>query len=155
LVNTSPYDFSEVKKMDLNWIWFGLILFVLVLDLLTSNFTYSWLSIGFIPAFFLGFFVSFEIQVIVALILGGTALVFGLKISKKYIKTNIPQEKLFMGKYIGKEFTADEEIIKEKRLKINEVFWTVKNNGEIIKKGETFKVLDVTDNKLIIKRGDE
>lgn len=141
--------------MDLNWIWFGLILFVLVLDLLTSNFTYSWLSIGFIPAFFLGFFVSFEIQVIVALVLGGTALLYGLKFSKKYIKTNIPQEKLLMGKYIGKEFMAEEEIHMEKRLKINEVFWSVKNIGETINKGEVFKVLDVMDNKLIIKKGDE
>lgn len=141
--------------MDLNWIWFGLILFVLVLDLLTSNFTYSWLSIGFIPAFFLGFFVSFEIQVIVALVLGGIALLYGLKFSKKYINTNIPQEKLLMGKYIGKEFIAEEEIHMENRLKINEVYWSVKNIGEPINKGDVFKVLDVMDNKLIIKKGDE
>jgi len=141
--------------MDLNWIWFGLILFVLALDLLTSNFTYSWLAIGFIPAFFIGFFVNFEIQVVVALVLGGTSLLYGLKVSKKYIKTNIPQEKLLMGKYIGREFTADEEIHKENRLKINEVFWAVKNIGETIKKGETFKIIDVKDNKLIIKKGDE
>ena len=141
-------------NMGLNWIWFALVLFVLLVDFLTSNFTYSWLAIGFIPAFFLGFFVGFEIQVVVALVVGVISLVYGLKISKKYIKTNITQEKLLLGKYEGQEFIASETIEKEKRIKINEVFWAVKNIGETINKGDTFRVLEVKDNKLIVKKGD-
>lgn len=141
--------------MGLNWIWFGLVLFVLLVDFLTSNFTYSWLALGFIPAFFLGFFVGFEIQVVVALVIGVLSLVYGLKVSKKYIRTNISQEKLLMGKYEGKEFIAKEQIEKETRIKINEVFWAVKNIGEKINKGDTFKVLEVKDNKLIVRKGDE
>ncbi|WP_017416097.1 NfeD family protein [Clostridium tunisiense] len=141
--------------MGLNWIWFALVLFVLLVDFLTSNFTYSWLALGFIPAFFLGFFVGFEIQVVVALVIGVLALIYGLKVSKKYIKTNISQEKLLMGKYEGKEFVAQEQIEKETRIKINEVFWAVKNIGEKINKGDTFKVLEVKDNKLIVRKGDE
>ncbi|MEG0773294.1 NfeD family protein [Clostridium sp.] len=141
--------------MGLNWIWFALIIFVLIVDLLTSNFTYSWLALGFIPAFFLGFFLSFEIQVVIALVIGVVSLLYGLKFSKKYINTNIIQEKLLLGKYEGREFIANETIDKETRIKINEVFWGVKNIGEKIEKGESFKVLEIRDNKLIIKKGDE
>jgi membrane protein implicated in regulation of membrane protease activity len=140
--------------MDLNWIWFGLTLFVLLIDLLTSNFTYSWLSLGFIPAFFLGFFFSFEIQVAVALVIGVISLIYGLRVSKKYINLNMTQEKLLMGKYIGREFTAEDKIEKEGRVKVNEVFWFVRNIGETIDKGDAYVVVEVKDNKLIIKKGD-
>jgi membrane protein implicated in regulation of membrane protease activity len=144
-----------VINVGLNWIWLALIIFVLLVDLLTSNFTYSWLALGFIPAFFLGFFLDFEIQVVIALIIGVISLIYGLNFSKKYIKTNIIQEKLLVGKYEGQEFIAEESIDKETRIKINEVFWGVKNIGEKIEKGESFKVLEIKNNKLIIKKGDE
>lgn len=140
--------------MGLNWIWFALTLFVLLIDLLTSNFTYSWLSLGFIPAFFLGFFFGFEIQVAVALVIGVISLIYGLKVSKKYINLNMTQEKLLMGKYIGREFTAEDKIEKDGRVKVNEVFWFVKNIGETINKGDAYTVVEVKDNKLIIKKGD-
>lgn len=97
---------------------------------------------------------NFEIQVVVALVLGVISLFYGLKVSKKYIKTNITQEKLLLGKYEGQEFVAPETIEKETRIKINEVFWAVKNIGETINKGDSFRVLEVKDNKLIVKKGD-
>ncbi len=64
------------------------------------------------------------------------------------------QEKLLMGKYIGREFTAEDKIEKEGRVKVNEVFWFVKNIGETINKGDAYMVVEVKNNKLIIKKGD-
>lgn len=141
--------------MGLNWIWFALTLFVIVIDITTSSFTFSWLAIGFIPAFMAGFFIGFTSQIWIALILGAIAIIYGLKISKKYITKNLPQEKLLVGKYEGKQFTADFTLKEneEKRIKVNEVYWAAKNTGEEINIGDTYTILNIQDNKLIIKKG--
>ncbi|WP_461615515.1 NfeD family protein [Clostridium sp. Marseille-QA1073] len=141
--------------MEINWIWLLLIAFVIVIDFLTSDFVYSWLIIGFIPAFLLGFFVVFPVQVFIAVMIGGISIVLGLKYSRKYIKKNIKQEKLMMGKYLGQEFVANIDIIKEEQMKVNGVYWRVKNIGSPIISGESFIVVDIENNKLIIKKGDE
>lgn len=141
--------------MEINWIWLLLTAFVIVIDFLTSDFVYSWLVIGFIPAFLLGFFVVFPVQVFIAVMIGGISIVLGLKYSRKYIKKNIKQEKLMMGKYLGQEFVANIDIIKEEQMKVNGVYWRVKNIGSPIISGESFIVVDIENNKLIIKKGDE
>lgn len=141
--------------MEINWIWLLLTAFVIVIDFLTSDFVYSWLVIGFIPAFLLGFFVVFPVQVFIAVMIGGISIVLGLKYSRKYIKKNIKQEKLMMGKYLEQEFVANIDIIKEEQMKVNGVYWRVKNIGSPIISGESFIVVDIESNKLIIKKGDE
>lgn len=141
--------------MDLNWIWFGLLIFVIVVDITTSSFTFSWLGLGFIPAFIAGYFVDFTTQIWIALILGTIAIIFGLKVSKKYININLPTEKPLVGKYEDREFVSEVKLEsnRECRIKVNEVYWTARNIGENINIGDTFKVLKIENNKLIIKKG--
>ncbi|HAR86784.1 MULTISPECIES: NfeD family protein [Clostridium] len=141
--------------MDLNWIWFGLLIFVIVVDITTSSFTFSWLGLGFIPAFIAGYFVDFTTQIWIALILGTIAIIFGLKVSKKYINVNLPTEKPLVGKYEDREFVSEVKLEsnRECRIKVNEVYWTARNIGEDINIGDTFKVLKIENNKLIIKKG--
>lgn len=141
--------------MDLNWIWFGLLIFVIVVDITTSSFTFSWLGLGFIPAFIAGYFVDFTTQIWIALILGTIAIIFGLKVSKKYINVNLPTEKPLVGKYEDREFISEVKLEsnRECRIKVNEVYWTARNIGEDINIGDTFKVLKIENNKLIIKKG--
>lgn len=143
--------------MELNWIWFGMLILVILIDIFTSNFTFSWLGIGFIPAFIAGFFVDFTTQIWIALILGIVSIVLGLKISKKYIKATLPEEKLLIGKYEGQEFFAEIFIgkNKEERIKVNEVYWLVKNIGVDIQIGDMFIVEKVDNNKLIIRKGED
>ncbi len=137
--------------MDLNWIWFGLLIFVIIVDITTSSFTFSWLGLGFIP----GYFVDFTTQIWIALILGTIAIIFGLKVSKKYINVNLPTEKPLVGKYEDREFVSEVKLEsnRECRIKVNEVYWTARNIGEDINIGDTFKVLKIENNKLIIKKG--
>ncbi len=141
--------------MDLNWIWFGLLIFVIIVDITTSSFTFSWLGLGFIPAFIAGYFVDFTTQIWIALILGTVAIIFGLKVSKKYINVNLPTEKPLVGKYEDREFVSEVKLEsnRECRIKVNEVYWTARNIGEDINIGDTFKVLKIENNKLIIKKG--
>ena len=143
---------SEI--MGINWIWLGLLIFVIVLDITTSSFTFSWLGIGFIVSFILGFFFDITIQVLVAVILGTISLLIGLKYTKKYMNKNIPQEKLLVGKYEGLQCEADFDLESNSqcRIKVNQVYWTAKNIGEPIKKGDTYTILKIENNKLIIKK---
>ncbi len=60
-----------------------------------------------------------------------------------------------MGKYLGQEFVANIDIIKEEQMKVNGVYWRVKNIGSPIISGESFIVVNIENNKLIIKKGDE
>ncbi|MFR1708500.1 MAG: NfeD family protein [Clostridium sp.] len=140
--------------MELNWIWFGLLIFVIVVDITTSSFTFSWLGIGFVPAFIAGYFVDFTTQIWIALILGTVAIIFGLKISKKYIHGNLSNEKPLVSRYEDREFVSEVrlESNKECRIKVNEVYWTARNLGEDINIGDTFKVLKIENNKLLIKK---
>lgn len=141
--------------MGVNWIWFALTIFVIIIDVTTSSFTFSWLAIGFLPAFIAGFFIGFTSQIFIALILGTIAIIYGLKISKKYITKNLPQEKLLVGKYEGKQFIADFILPQsgECRIKVNEVYWTAKNIGEAINFGDIYTIISIKENKLIIKKG--
>jgi len=104
--------------MDLNWIWFGLLIFVIVVDITTSSFTFSWLGLGFIPAFIAGYFVDFTTQIWIALILGTIAIIFGLKVSKKYINVNLPTEKPLVGKYEDREFVSEVKLESNRECRI-------------------------------------
>lgn len=140
--------------MGINWIWLALLVFVVVLDICTSSFAFSWIGIGFIVAFIAGFFLDFTLQLYIAIILGTISLLIGLKVTKKYMKKNLKNEKLLVGKFEDKEFTADFTLNSnsESRIKVKEVYWSAKNIGEDISVGDTFKVLKIENNKLIISK---
>ena len=55
-------------------------------------------------------------------------------------------------KYIGMEFTAEEDIVEKVQLKVEGIYWTGYNTGEIIKQGEKFKVEKIVGNKLMLKK---
>lgn len=141
--------------MGMNWIWFAFTIFVVVLDIITSNFTFSWLAVGFIPAFICGFFIGVMGQIWIALILGTIAIIYGLKISKEYINKNLPKEKLLINKYEGKKFTANFNLKgnSECRIKVNEVYWTARNTGADISLGDIYTIINIKENKLIIRKG--
>lgn len=141
--------------MGLNWIWFALTLLVVIIDISTSSFTFSWLAVGFIPSFIAGFFIGFTWQIWIALILGTISIILGLKISKQYITKNLPKEKLLIDKYEGRQFTSDFNLERNKecRVKVNEVYWTAKNMGENINFGDIYTIVSIEENKLIIKKG--
>ena len=75
--------------------------------------------------------------------------------NKKYITKNLPKEKLLVGKYEGKQFTADFNLQQsgECRIKVNEVYWTARNIGDDINFGDIYTILNIEENKLIIKKG--
>jgi membrane protein implicated in regulation of membrane protease activity len=54
--------------------------------------------------------------------------------------------------YIGREFSVDEDVLDKATIKIDGVYWTVKNEGELIKKGDRVKVIGIEGNKIVIRK---
>jgi membrane protein implicated in regulation of membrane protease activity len=136
----------------MNWIWLLLIVIVVVLDIATSNVLFSWLGIGFLVAWIVSPFVVFGDQVIIAFTLGIILLLVGNRISRKYIRKNIQTTPILVDKIVGKVFEAEYEITKETKHKINGIYWTLVNDGPPIAAGEHFKVVEIANNKLMVKK---
>ena len=136
----------------MNWIWLILIIVVAVLDLMTSNVLFSWIGIGFLAAWLAGFYVDFWIQMLIAFLIGLVALIIGNRISRKYIKRNIPNDPILVDKIIGNTFIAEKEITGSAQQKVNGIYRNLKNIGEPVKPEERFSVLKIEDNKLIIRK---
>lgn len=139
----------------MGWVWIILIVFVVILDIGTSNILFSWLSIGFMAAAVLDLFkIEFGIQVLVAGILGVIFIIIGNIVSRKYIKNNIQNKPVLIDKIIGNSFIAEKDIEKLSQQKVNGIYWFLINQGETIKKSEKFIVTKIEKNKLVIKKGE-
>jgi membrane protein implicated in regulation of membrane protease activity len=54
--------------------------------------------------------------------------------------------------YIGREITVDEDLVQTARAKIDGIYWTIKNIGEPVKKGDKVKITGLEGNKLVVKK---
>ena len=135
-------------------LWLAIIIITILLDLVTSIFLFSGFSIGALVALILNIFdVAIYIQVVVFAIIG---IIFILIVSpeiKKNITSNYKDRfKSSEERLIGKEFLAEQDIGKEEVIKLEGIYWTLKNEGSLIKRGEKFKVIAVKGNKIIVKK---
>lgn len=134
----------------MEWIWLLLIVIVIVVDISTSNILLSWLAIGFIAALIASGYVDFQYQLLIAAVLGIFFILIGNNITRKYIKKNIKNEPILVDKYIGKSFVAEVEIGPEAQQKVNGIYWTLINEGQVIHVGEHFKVIEIRESKLVV-----
>ncbi|MBP1864418.1 membrane protein implicated in regulation of membrane protease activity [Clostridium tetanomorphum] len=68
-------------------------------------------------------------------------------LNKTVIKTPTMEEG-----YIGRELLMEEDIEEKSMIKLDGIYWTVKNQGEPIVKGDKVKIIGIEGNKLIIKK---
>lgn len=136
----------------MNWIWLVLVVLLVAFDIATSDILLSWLAVAFVFAWLLGFTLEFQYQVMVAAGLGTVLLLIGNHVSKKYIRKNIQNTPILVDKIIGNTFTAETEIQGNAQQKVNGIYWQVVNEGPAIAPGDRFKVLEIKENKLIVKK---
>ncbi|MGL5617086.1 MAG: NfeD family protein [Sarcina sp.] len=134
--------------------WLVIIVLAVLIDLLTSAFIFSGFSIGAMVAIVLSIFnVPFYIQVLVFSIIGVLFILFLSPRIKKAIKRNSNNVvKNTAEKLVGKELISEKDIEKEELMIFEGSYWTFKNIGEKIKKGDSIKVLSVEGNKIIVKK---
>ncbi|MDS0524546.1 NfeD family protein [Clostridium sp. SHJSY1] len=132
--------------------WLVFSIGMVIVDIFTSTFLFVWFAFGggaAIVANLLG--ANITIQIIVFGLIGILAVAIGYPWAKKKFKTSIKHTPLMEETYVGKQFTAEEDIEKTTRFKVSGIYWTGSNVGNIIKKGQKFEVVGIDGNKLMIK----
>lgn len=133
------------------WIIVGLAF--LVVDLVTSAFLFIWFSIGAIVAIIanlLGF--SFAVQLLTFVFVSALFTAVGYPLMKNTIKKTVVPTPTTEKGYIGREMAAEEDIIDKATVKFDGIYWTFKNEGEPIKKGDKIKITGIEGNKLLVKK---
>lgn len=139
--------------------WVQLILWIVIaavaigIDALTSSFLFVWFGIGGILAIILTLLnFPFGIQLIVFIASSVALMLIGYPIVKKTIKKTVPVTRRMEETYIGQTFICDKNIKDKATIKFEGIYWTVKNTGEDIKKGEVVRITGIEGNKLVIKK---
>lgn len=133
--------------------WIIIALAALFLDMLTSAFLFFWFSLGSIAAiiaYFLG--ASLITQVLVFIVVSAVLLAVGYPAVKNTIKRTVPKTLKMEESYINREFLIDEDVIDKAIMKVDGIYWTVKNDGEPIKKGDKIIITGIEGNKLVVKK---
>lgn len=133
------------------WIAIGVI--ALVADVITSTFLFVWFTIGSIAAIIaqiLGHPLS--VQIIAFTSVSALFMAVGYPLVKQTIKKTVKKTETMEEGYIGRTFIVDDDVLDRAMIKFDGIYWTVKNEGDEIKKGDTVEITGIEGNKLIIKK---
>lgn len=133
------------------WIVVGAL--TLIFDLITSAFLFIWFTIGSISAIIaiiLGY--GINVQIITFICVSGIFTAVGYPFVKRTIKKTVPRTPRMEERYIGREIIVDEDVVDKAIIKFEGIYWTVKNQGIAIKKGDKVKITGIEGNKILIKK---
>ena len=139
--------------MDNLIIWVAVSIVALIVDMLTSSFLFVWFAVGGIAAIItmvLGY--SITVQAIVFFLVSVIFMIIGYPIAKKTLKKTVDRTLKMEERYIGRNITVEEEILEKGNVKIDGIYWTVKNEGSPLKSGDKAEIIAIEGNKLLIKK---
>lgn len=134
-------------------LWIIISVAALVIDIATSAFLFVWFTvggIGAIIALILG--ASGAVQFITFIAVSAVSMAIGYPMMRKTLKNTVSKTSTMEESYIGRQITIDEDIIEKASVKIDGIYWTVKNSGTPIKKGDTVKITGIEGNKIIVSK---
>lgn len=135
------------------YLWIVIALLGIVTDILTSAYLFFAFTIGAIFAIIsLIFNASNLIQIIIFSITSALTLGISYPLIKKTLKMTVKRTLRMEEEYIGMELTAEEDIVEKAHIKINGIYWLAKNTGEIINRGEKFKIIGIEGSKFLIQK---
>lgn len=141
----------EITAAAIMWVIIGAV--ALTVDLTTSSLLFVWFTVGSLSALLaliLGY--SFTVQVIAFIAVSVVFLAIGYPLAKEILKKSVDKIPTMEAGYIGREFVANNDVIERAMIKVDGVYWTVRNEGEPIIKGDKIRVTGTEGNKLIIKK---
>lgn len=141
------------------WIWLGLIVVAVIVEIATLDLVSVWFAIGAIIPFILSAIggIPIEIQVVVFVVVSALMIIFLRKYAQKWLFKNM-NTKTNIDVQIGKVYRLLEDADFEKNgsVKINDVVWTaVSDDGKLIKKGQLVEIVRVDGNKMIVKHAED
>jgi membrane protein implicated in regulation of membrane protease activity len=134
-------------------IWIIISVAALVIDIATSAFLFLWFTVGGIAAIIALIFGSnIAVQVITFIAVSAVSMALGYPLIRRTLKGTIKKTSTMEESYIGREITVDEDLVQTARAKIDGIYWTIKNIGEPVKKGDKVKITGLEGNKLVVKK---
>ncbi|MBU3190688.1 NfeD family protein [Clostridium bowmanii] len=134
-------------------LWIVVALGALAIDIVTSAFMFIWFAIGAIAAIIaIAFNAPIGTQAIIFVAVSAASTAIGYPIVKKTIKKTVSKTLTMEEKYVGNEFTITKDIDVKANIKFQGIYWTVKNVGKPLTKGDLVQVIGIEGNKLLIAK---
>jgi membrane protein implicated in regulation of membrane protease activity len=139
--------------MGILFLWIILAAVALAVDIITSNILFVSFTIGGIFAIIANSLqVSSDIQIIIFIVVSLLSLALIYPLITKKLKKTVSKTPLMEQSYIGRKIQIEEDIIEKGKIKIDGIYWTVKNESDPLSKGDTALIVGITGNKLAIKK---
>lgn len=149
---TADCGLEEREVFSILWLWLLIIVGALGADLATSNIFFVGFSLGALVALVTQWMgATAMLQYTLFALVSGLSMALGYPLVKKAL-LKAPKNVNPNQRFVGREITLEEEIARQGRLKIDGVYWTVKNEGPPIKRGEKAQIVGVEGNKVVITR---
>jgi membrane protein implicated in regulation of membrane protease activity len=133
--------------------WIAVASAALFIDITTSSFIFVWFAVGAIAAIIaMMFSASVVTQSLIFVAVSAAFMAVGYPIVKKTIKRTVTKTLTMEESYIGIEFTITKDIDVKGNIKFQGIYWTVKNVGKPLKKGDLVQVIGIEGNKLLIAK---
>ena len=141
------------------WIWLGLIVVAVIVEIATLDLVSVWFAIGAIIPFILSAIggIAIEIQVVVFVVISALLIIFLRKYAQKLLFKNM-NSKTNIDVQIGRVYRllSDVDFENNGSVKINDVVWTaVSEDGNLIEKGQLVEIVRVEGNKMIVRHAED
>ncbi|MBZ9688836.1 NfeD family protein [Clostridium estertheticum] len=134
-------------------IWVVIALGALAIDIVTSSFMFVWFAIGAVAAIIsIAFNAPVVVQAIIFVAVSAVFMAVGYPIVKRTIKKTVSRTPTMEEAYIGTEFTITKDIDIKASIKFQGIYWTVKNVGKPLTKGDLVQIIGIEGNKLLIAK---
>lgn len=136
----------------MTYVWMVITAAGIAIDLFTSNILYVGFSFGSLAAlisYYLGASVLVQVIIFIGLSLISLSLIYPL-ITKR-LKKNIPKTLPMENSYLGRKIVLSEDIVDKGTIKLDGIYWSVKNAGKPLSKGSSAVICGIEGNKLLIK----
>lgn len=137
-------------------VWIIIIGAAILVDVLTSNFFFVCFSVGAVFAI-IAYYVNYSIgvQILIFTAVSILCIVSWNPVVRRIIKKSVPETKTYEQSRIGRKFRIEKDINVKALMKIDGIYWTVKNTGEPVKCGDMVEITGIQGNKINIKKIEE
>jgi membrane protein implicated in regulation of membrane protease activity len=128
----------------------------IAIDIFTSSILFVGFSVGGLAAlisYYLEAPVLMQFIIFIGLSLISLSLIYPL--ITKGLKKNIPKTLPMENSYLGRKIVLAEDMEDKGTIKLDGIYWSVKNAGKPMSKGNSAVICGIEGNKLIIKKVEE
>jgi membrane protein implicated in regulation of membrane protease activity len=137
-------------------LWIVISAAALIVDIATSNIFFISFTLGGICALFAGMQnLTFSMQVFIFALISGISLSIVYPLITKKLKKSIPKILNMEQSYIGRRFTVEQDMTDKASIKIDGIYWTIRNTGIPLKTGDKAEIIGIEGNKLTVKKVEE